>query len=164
MLHWEIVSGSKQHNAIRKMRNRFKTAPPLKKKTKKKTLSKEKQKTNNKVLVFFFFSLFFLREAARFFRPILFFLTSKQKKISRPPGTPADLSQRFTEFLPKPIENLSKTIFFCQDEPSLWKPNPAPGKNPALIVSVFSHLSFSLQQPPLLLLSQLKCWSSNRKD
>lgn len=80
MLHWEIISGSKQHKAIRKMRNRFKTDQKNKKKQ-NKTLSKEKQKTNNKVLVFFFFSLFFLREAARFFRPILFFsLQNKTKK------------------------------------------------------------------------------------
>lgn len=72
MLHREIVSGSKQHKAIRKMRNRFKTDPP-----KKNPL---KRKTNNKVLVFFFFSLFFLREAARLFPSDFVFLTSKQKK------------------------------------------------------------------------------------
>lgn len=150
MLHWEIVSGSKQHKAIRKMRNRFKTDQK-----KKKTLSKEKQKTNNEVLVFFFFSLFFLREAARFFRPILFFsLQNKTKKISRPPGAPADLSQRFTEFLTKPIENLSKTIFFCQDEPSLWKPSGQ--KKPCTDCLCIPSPLLLLQRPPLLLPSQLK--------
>lgn len=152
MLHREIVSGSKQHKAIRKMRNRFKTDPP----TPQKNPLKRKTKNKQQSACFLLFLVILSSRSSSFFSVRFCFSHFKTKKISRPPGTPADLSRRFTEFLPKPIENLSKTIFFCQDEASLWKPNPAPRKKPCTDCLCILTPLLLLQQTPLLLLSQLK--------
>lgn len=81
MLHWEIVSGSKQHNAIRKMRNRFKTAPPLKKKQKKKPSQKKNKKQTTKCL-FSSFSRYSFFEKQLVFSVRFYFFSLQNKKKS----------------------------------------------------------------------------------
>lgn len=124
------------------MRNRFEA-------DRKKTSQKKNKKTNNKVLVLFFFSLFCLGEEAHPPTPILFFSLQNKTSLSLQVHTGWFVTAthwilaRANRELEQNNVLVPRWVFTVKMKPSAGKKTPPKKPNPALIVSIFSHLSIS---------------------